>query len=150
MTTNTNGLLDLTETDSEPADTEPGVADAIAGVRPAVSNRPENVRFGSTPVSPGSCIKLVDGDQSRSRVGVAVASVASGVTSTTLAYLSDRWTDPVAAGGMRYLEGVQLPVINAGSEYLVLETTSSLFVTVPASATDPVYVSFYTESYSAA
>lgn len=144
----TQGFLDLSETDSPPAATEAGVAEAIASVGPRTSLRAENIKFGSTPVAAGACVKILDVDPSRARAGVSVAAVDAAVTVSTLVYVSDRWVDPASAGGLRYIEGAQLP--NDSATYLVLETTSALYVTVPATATAPAYVSFWAESYSAA
>jgi hypothetical protein len=146
----TQGFLDLTEVDTPPDSVdEPNVNDVISAVKPIVSNRPENVMFGTTPINAGQCIQLVSADPSRSRVGVGVAAPASGTTTTTLAYVSDRALDGFRVGGLAYVEGAQLPIVNSGSDYLELQTTSDIWVTVPASATNPVLISFYTESYSA-
>lgn len=147
---NTQGFLDLTEQTSPPADAEPGVADAIAQTRALISPRPENVRFGSMTVNAGQSVLIVDADPSRHRVGVAVGALVTGTAVTTLAYLSDRVQDGGLVGGLRYIGAAQLPVLASGSDYLILQTTGALYVTVPASANAPVYVSYFTESYSAA
>lgn len=146
----TQGFLDLTETDASPADSEPGVAELLAAVRANVSRRPENLRLGSFAVNPGQTALIVDGDPSRARAGVAVAAAVSGVAVTTLAFVSDRWIDAGGVGGLRYVEGAQLPVLANGEGYLIFESTSPLYVTVPTTANAPVYVSFFAESYSAA
>lgn len=146
------GFLDLNdETVSPPeAEAEPGVNDILTAVAPQVSNAVASVRFGSTPVNAGQTTKLVDSDPSRTRTLVGVSAVSSTVTATTLAYVSDRPLDGSRAGQLSFLAAVEVPVINSGSDYLEIHSTSELWVTVPATATAPVYVSFITESFSAA
>lgn len=146
------GFLDINnEVDTSPdAESEPGVNDILTAVAPQVSNSVASVRFGSTPVNPGQCVKLIDSDPSRTRSLIGVSALSSTVTATTLAYLSDRPLDGSRAGALAFLAAVEVPVINSGSDYLEIRATSELFVTVPATATAPVYVSFITESFSAA
>lgn len=144
------GFLDIREDDTAPADTEPGVADVVALLRANLSRRPESTRFGSFPIAPGQCALVLDADPSRARAGVAVASAVTGANASTLAFVSDRWTDPASVGGLRYTEGAQVPILSSGDAYLIMETTSALYVSVPASSQYPVLVSFFAESYSAA
>lgn len=152
MAPSPQGFLDLPDETDTPPDTvdDPTINGILTAVVPRVSGAPESIRFGSTPVNPGTSIKLVNADPSRARALVGVSALGTGIVVTTLAYVSDRQLDGQLVGGARYVQGVQLPVINSGSDYLEVRSTSELWVTVPATAANIVYVSFITESFSEA